>query len=312
MAAEKRSIPVNENLEEQCEHGTTGFPMLVSEDDLLSFESLGISCHWHDDLEIGMVRQGKVHYQVGGQSCYLTEGQAVLVNSDVPHSAYPMENLHCIVDTFIIRPVFLQDGPDSDINRNCMQPFLHNMEIPCVFLSGEKNWECQALENLSRVAKLYRKKTPFFEMKIKSLMLDFFYLIFRENQENLKHFTDFNQENLRKLRVMLEYLHEHYEEPLSLQKLSTKVLLSREACCRFFKHMTGNTISQYLKEYRISKSLQLLSDGRYSVAEISEMCGFSSAGRYAQAFREKMNVSPRQYLYEKKQNKAGNYPEELL
>ena len=48
---------------------------------------------------------------------------------------------------------------------------------------------------------------------------------------------------------------------ISLEKLGEQVHLSREVCCRRFRKMTGKTVTQYLEEYRVSKSLPLVESG---------------------------------------------------
>ncbi|WP_419042907.1 helix-turn-helix transcriptional regulator, partial [Enterocloster sp.] len=106
-----------------------------------------------------------------------------------------------------------------------------------------------------------------------------------------------SQEALRRLRIMLDYIHEHFNQPFSLTGLANHTLLSRESCCRIFKQMTGMTISQYMTEYRVMRSLPYLADGKYSIAEVSALCGFSSQSRFAAAFRSKMGCNPNQYLH---------------
>lgn len=44
--------------------------------------------------------------------------------------------------------------------------------------------------------------------------------------------------------------------------------MSKEGCCRFFKRMTGQTLSQYLENYRVSQSLNLLSDGKLPILQM--------------------------------------------
>jgi len=97
----------------------------------------------------------------------------------------------------------------------------------------------------------------------------------------------------------LEYIHAHYEEPLSLRDISLQIHLTKETCCRLFKKMTGKTIRQYLTDYRISQSIPLLLSGRYSVSQISQITGFSNSSRFASAFRERTGKNPKEYLHPK-------------
>ena len=103
---EKRVIVVNQDLQELCSHGTPSFPMTVSYDDLSHFEDRYIRCHWHDDLEVVLIRQGTVRYQIGNQSLSLRPGQGLFLNSDSPHSAFPLTGGSTVLLTILIQPVF--------------------------------------------------------------------------------------------------------------------------------------------------------------------------------------------------------------
>ena len=299
---EQRTIKVNNERKELCSHGTAAFPMTVNEDDLLCFENGCLACHWHEDLEIVLVRRGTVRYQIYQQSLILAEGQGILINSDVPHSAFPVDDSHVLLDTIIIQPVFLYGFPGSGMERNYFRPFCGNSLIPCILLEDQEDQEERGrgqLELLRRVAEYFRRRPYGFELKIQSLLCEFFFQIFSENQERMTERTAADTEKLRRLQTLLDFLHENYGQTVSLRELAEKVHLSRESCCRFFKEMTGETVTQYLEEYRIGQSLPLLLAGNHTITEIAEMTGFSSASRYARAFRARLGMSPREYLLSK-------------
>ncbi len=293
----KRTVLVNSLKKETIVYASPQFLFLVSHDDLFSYEEKYVRCHWHDDLEIGIVKQGIAEYQIAESSYFLHPGDAITINSDIPHSAFPVQNSHVIIDTIILQPVFLYDTPGSDIDRNCFYPFLHNTYMPCILLSHKDASDKILIEKLEEIVRLFDLKSSFFQLKIKSLLLDYFYILLLKHQDSLRSFSPSNQEHLRKLRVMLDYLHEHFQEPLSLNELAKHTALSRESCCRLFKHMTGVTLSQYLTDYRIAQSLKYLADGSYSIANVAALCGFSNQSRYARAFRLKMGCNPGKYLH---------------
>ncbi len=76
------------------------------------------------------------------------------------------------------------------------------------------------------------------------------------------------------------------------ETIASQTAMSKEGCCRFFKRMTGQTLSQYLENYRVSQSLNLLSDGKLSILQIAAQVGFSNAGRFSAAFQKRMGCTP--------------------
>ena len=62
----KQIIETDENLRELCVHGTPDFPLQINHDDISNFQDNYIRCHWHSELEISIVTEGKVLYLAGG------------------------------------------------------------------------------------------------------------------------------------------------------------------------------------------------------------------------------------------------------
>ena len=60
----KRTILVDSARRELEKHGTETFPMTVNHDDLWSFEGKNVPIHWHNDLEINLIREGEAVFQV--------------------------------------------------------------------------------------------------------------------------------------------------------------------------------------------------------------------------------------------------------
>lgn len=142
---------------------------------------------------------------------------------------------------------------------------------------------------------LFDQKPFCFELGIKGLLCEIFARIIVESRKEVPEFVASNQLELERLEQMLGYIHEHYDSGISLQQMAEQIHLSREGCCRLFKKMTGKTITGYLGDYRLGKSLQLVQSGQYSVTQIAEMNGFSNASRFASAFRKRFGYNPGEY-----------------
>ena len=114
----------------------------------------------------------------------------------------------------------------------------------------------------------------------------------RNHRQILQSRQKVGTEKLQRLQLILDYIHQHYQTSLSLGELSSRIPMSRENCCRFFRQMTGCTISQYLNDYRIFRSIHLMKTTAYSLSSIASLTGFSNASRFAAAFRKKTGCSP--------------------
>lgn len=291
----KRTILVDSARRELEKHGTETFPMTVNHDDLWSFEGKNVPIHWHNDLEINLIREGEAVFQVY-QECYrVRTGEGFLLNRNVPHSCSSPGNEHVRYSTILVRPDFLYGDFGSDVERKCFQPFLQNSAIPCIYLTGFDENGKEILQKLNQVEEAFDRKRFCYELKIKGLLCEAFAMILYGHRQELTKFVPANLQELERLEKMLNYLNMRFTEVISLQDLADQVHLSREVCCRLFKKMTGKTITGYLEEYRVNKSFSLVQSGQYSMTQITEMVGFSNPSRFASAFRKRFGCNPGEY-----------------
>lgn len=295
---QKQIIQTDRDLRELCQHGTIQFPMSVNHDDLQQFEDQSIRCHWHNELEFVTVQEGVAEYHILQNVCRLHAGQTILINSNVPHSAVPFQDSHVKLLTIIVHPDFLYDAPGSSVEELYFRPFLHNRKLPFLLLDHSMEWAAIPLSCISNIEKYYFSRPYGFELKIKALLCNLFFELFSHLQPELQDQKTETPVRLNQLQILLDYLHSHYSQQISLQELAALIHSTRETCCRFFKQMTGITITCYLTDYRISRSLALLSGGQYSITQVAVQTGFSSASRFAAAFRSRMGCSPRDYIHQ--------------
>ena len=291
----KRTILVDSARRELEKHGTETFPMTVNHDDLWSFEGKNVPIHWHNDLEINLIREGEAVFQVYQKSYRVRTGEGFLLNRNVPHSCSSPGNEHVRYSTILVRPDFLYGDFGSDVERKCFQPFLQNSAIPCIYLTGFGENGKEILQKLNQVEEAFDRKRFCYELKIKGLLCEAFAMILYGHRQELTKFVPANLQELERLEKMLNYLNIHFTEVISLQDLADQVHLSREVCCRLFKKMTGKTITGYLEEYRVNKSFSLVQSGQYSMTQITEMVGFSNPSRFASAFRKRFGCNPGEY-----------------
>ena len=291
----KRTILVDSARRELEKHGTETFPMTVNHDDLWSFEGKNVPIHWHNDLEINLIREGEAVFQVYQKSYRVRTGEGFLLNRNVPHSCSSPGNEHVRYSTILVRPDFLYGDFGSDVERKCFQPFLQNSAIPCIYLTGFDENGKEILQKLNQVEEAFDRKRFCYELKIKGLLCEAFAMILYGHRQELTKFVPANLQELERLETKLNYLNMHFTEVISLQDLADQVHLSREVCCRLFKKMTGKTITGYLEEYRVNKSFSLVQSGQYSMTQITEMVGFSNPSRFASAFRKRFGCNPGEY-----------------
>ena len=84
----------------------------------------------------------------------------------------------------------------------------------------------------------------------------------------------------------LEYIHAHYSEGLSVEVLATEAGFAPNAFIRRFKRVMGQTPYAYIKDYRLMKAMELLSQG-VTVARAAELVGYENGSSLSRALAAK-------------------------
>jgi AraC-like DNA-binding protein len=87
------------------------------------------------------------------------------------------------------------------------------------------------------------------------------------------------------------YLHEHWEQSVSLAALSSAVGLSRFELVRRFRQQTGLTPHAFQTNLRIERARTMLSAGE-PIAQVAATCGFADQPHLTRTFRRAVGVTP--------------------
>jgi AraC family transcriptional regulator len=97
------------------------------------------------------------------------------------------------------------------------------------------------------------------------------------------------------LRMVDEYIHAHLDRKLSLADLATCLHLSVPHFERMFRATTNRPPYRYVLELRLERARLLLANGRLSLAEVAQRCGFSSQSHFTAHFTRYVGLSPARF-----------------
>ena len=93
----------------------------------------------------------------------------------------------------------------------------------------------------------------------------------------------------------IRYLEAHYTESLSIPLIASHTGVSAIYLNRIFKLSTGKTVSEYLNDYRIARSLPMLADSSKTIIHISEAVGYGDVRSYIRFFKKFYGMTPSEY-----------------
>ena len=94
---------------------------------------------------------------------------------------------------------------------------------------------------------------------------------------------------------LTRFVEENYPAPLSLETLSKEFSLSKQYIMRLFREQLGITVTQYINEVRLRKSLELLSFHSLSVSEVAYAVGFSGIYYFDRVFKKAYAITPTEF-----------------
>ncbi|WP_282940296.1 response regulator [Paenibacillus sp. RC67] len=98
--------------------------------------------------------------------------------------------------------------------------------------------------------------------------------------------------------VLLQHIHTHYQENISLQQFACDHHISLGYLSRMFKSQTGTTFSDYIAGYRIRKAKELLSGGIERLQEVSQLVGYEDTKHFSALFKKYVGQTPITYARE--------------
>src|SRR4029453_18010105 len=93
----------------------------------------------------------------------------------------------------------------------------------------------------------------------------------------------------------LDWALEHLDQPLTVEDLAGRALLSPRSFARRFRAATGTTPMQWLLRQRVLHAQRLLETTDLSVERVSQRCGFGTATALRVHFRRIVGTTPMAY-----------------
>ena len=96
----------------------------------------------------------------------------------------------------------------------------------------------------------------------------------------------------RRVAVAKAYLDEHFQQPVSVTRLSALANLSVRQLNELFRRQVGMTPQHYLTEKRMQQAWKLLEGSNLSIGAVAAQVGYSSQAAFSDRFRKHFGQAP--------------------
>lgn len=287
-------LQIDKEQKEIKRHGSYGFPVLVSYERLSWFDTGEFPWHWHPEIELTLVMEGEIVYQVNDSLYHLKEGEGLFCNTNVLHSGHGEDSADCSYLSVTFHPRLLYGYSSSVMQMKYMDHILKSPSLASIHFVPEESWQARILELIETIRLLDLEHPPSEELQIQIALLRIWQELYEHVEINETGFAE-NGRDTERIRRIMEYIREHYAEKITLEDLAEQIHLCRSESCRLFKRYMKESMFDYLLDYRIERSLEFLRRSDLDVTQIAGQAGFASPGYYSKIFKRKMGCTPLEY-----------------
>ena len=99
----------------------------------------------------------------------------------------------------------------------------------------------------------------------------------------------------RPVRAVIQYIEEHYQETLTLEKVAEAVNLNPVYLSNIFRKETNEKFVDYVHKRKIEAAKQMLCSEDTSVVNIAETLGYFDSKYFSKIFRKYVGIKPTDY-----------------
>ena len=236
--------------------------------------------HYHPEIELVYVNGGAGKRQIGSHvSCY-TEGDLILIGSNLPHCGF--------TDKFT--------GNKSEIVIQMKEDFLGNsfFDIPemkqtqtlfeiarggVAFYGETKNIVGEKLENLENESDFEQLLSILSILNELGNSHDYKVL----NAEGFSFKTDIEDND--RINIVFNHVRNNFKEEVTLPEIANKAGMTVPSFCRYFKKITNKTFIQFVNEYRLVHASKLLAEQPMSITDVCFESGFNNFSHFNKSFK---------------------------
>lgn len=285
----------NLNLKEDKTHGSFILPFTTYFCELNNNNSPSVVTHWHEEIEIVFIEKGTGEFKVDLNSHILKEGDILIIKPFSLHSIHPINDMYCSWNAMVFDLGILNSATTDGCLIKYFAPILNNEHQLPLIINRDCSGYKEILTCIKEIIDCFNTKKTAFELRLKSLLFYLFSLFYEYNLVLKKKTAPLTNETTRKIKIILNYIHENYMNDLSIHNISNACNLSQYYFMKFFKKHLGITCIEYLNIYRLDIATELLNTTDKSITEISFETGFNSVSYFNKLFKVRFKITPKEF-----------------
>lgn len=260
--------------------------------------------HWHEEMEINLIKSGSAEFTIGDEKIIVKEGQAIALNCNVFHAIRSSSDTDCVLISLLFHPHILFKNHTSSLASGYLEPIINGAEHRYVVFDRKDMWGRSALSYLNDIFDVNFSKDFGYELITKGYLCQLWvHLLKKYNSQTVLYSPQKNSESALspdevRIKDAILYIQQHYAEQVTLDHIADSIHVSKSECCRCFKRAVNITPFEYLMRYRILQAAdRILQNDREttSISELATSVGFNNTSYFNKLFKKYFDCTPTEY-----------------
>ncbi len=253
--------------------------------EIVRFADFGFRAHWHSEIELLHVVEGRLRVGVNSASRELGPGEASVCASGDLHWYDALDGPNA-VDVLVFRPEILEPLLAVPPNLRFLDPFLQR--------SGADPELLAAIDAaFARIRAEMARKEPYYKEQVVAVLAGLLVLLLRRVPQSAEDAVGAEWTSMKKqIRKAIKYIEMNYPLPIRLDDVARHLGVSDVHFSRIFNETVGMNFKAYLNRLRVEKADHRVRATDAPIIDIAYDCGFSSIRTFNRAYLELKGVTP--------------------
>lgn len=281
-------------LKENATHGDFMVPLIVY-DAHIPYNYTFYPIHWHDEVELIYVHYGTFDINLNLKTYTLKKGDLVFLSPGTLHGFRQHKNDTMCITTILFNINILGVQIPDACSLKYFTPLLEGKyTYNPIITSDNQNYQ-KLVDCFTKLKDNYRQTPPLYELELKYELFKMFKYLFSSVFKEVYSTPEIKEENVKNIKTILDYIKDNYSKEITIDELAQLLNFSKSHFMRFFKKNLGLTAIDYINEYRLNVSSNLLVNTNLTITEIATKIGISNVSYFNRLFKKHFQVSPMQY-----------------
>lgn len=233
--------------------------------------------------ELIFIAKAKGRFKSDKKSYELKDGMLLYISPGVSHSLEtdPKVPVSCLTVHFSYVRVNMKEGQWNLTEEQHVLPLQAVQELKDYY---------HVEDVFKKLVETWDAKLPGYEFMSKILLQQLLIAIGQNMKKENQNFS-----TSLKVEKIIQYMHEHIQDKITLPQLSDLVQVSPTYLSRTFKEITGYSIIEFFNKIKMDKAKEMILEGNRKIKEVAGALGYRDEFYFSRIFKKTEGLSPSEF-----------------